>query len=254
MYVITRLDLNLAQQSVQAMHAAMEAYKRYCWISSNHPHLVFCSVKNTQKLHKCISKLTDSNIKHYQWHEPDLDNALTAIATEPIQGEQRKIFNHYQLFSPQGNQMLTRTTTHKTSFGMYTALDYETYKKLKVIKAVANVSLLRARRFNKVGIRKEHNRHSVPLPHSAFFKLTHGKYYCGYKYDEIAHTVKYLSYPTVGMQEVDGLVGKVLAAWEAAKLVSDESKVVPVDLNFGAVNFDELYETCKSWRNKHLCK
>jgi hypothetical protein len=36
-----------------------------------------------------------------------------------------------------------------TSFGMYVPLDYETYKKIKIIKSVINVSVFKVKRWNR---------------------------------------------------------------------------------------------------------
>ena len=59
-----------------------------------HPHLVFCKTNN---LEKELSRLRENNISHKPFYEPDLDNRLTAIATEPISGDSRKHFRKLQL-------------------------------------------------------------------------------------------------------------------------------------------------------------
>lgn len=40
-----------------------------------------------------------------EFHEPDLDNALTAIATRPVYGQERNIFKKFQLLK--GKKCLT---------------------------------------------------------------------------------------------------------------------------------------------------
>jgi len=77
------------------MHAVLEASRTGILDSNNpHPHIVFCKTNNLQKE---IDKLNINNIQYNTFIEPDLDNSLTAIATEPIMGDGRKLFNKLQL-------------------------------------------------------------------------------------------------------------------------------------------------------------
>ena len=43
------------------------------------------------------SRLEDQGIRFACFHEPDRNNELTAIATEPITGETRRYFRRYNL-------------------------------------------------------------------------------------------------------------------------------------------------------------
>lgn len=62
-----------------------------------HPHFVFCQTKNENKLKDIISLLNENNIKFSTWNEPDLQNELTAISTEPISGDKRQLLRKLSL-------------------------------------------------------------------------------------------------------------------------------------------------------------
>ena len=94
-YVIVRRDLSPPVQAVQGIHAAIEATKAFN--QPDHPYLVLCSVKNEQRLFCAMKKLQKNGIEFKPFFEPDLDNQLTAIATEPLQGDNRKILKEFQL-------------------------------------------------------------------------------------------------------------------------------------------------------------
>lgn len=44
-----------------------------------------------------MKKLNKNSIKFKPFFEPDLNNELTAIATEPLQGEKRKVLKDFQI-------------------------------------------------------------------------------------------------------------------------------------------------------------
>lgn len=79
---------------MQGTHAAIEAV-RHGLISSYapHPHLVFCGAKNLQKE---ADRLDLLGISYRLFFEPDLNNQLTAIATEPVSCD-RKALSHLSL-------------------------------------------------------------------------------------------------------------------------------------------------------------
>lgn len=54
-------------------------------------------MKNEAKLHKIRQYLVQNNIQHAHFYEPDIGNELTALATEPITGERRRLFRKFQL-------------------------------------------------------------------------------------------------------------------------------------------------------------
>ena len=96
-YVITRSDLSLPTQAVQSGHALYEASQQHYNKDDEHPHFVFTSVKNEGELYRWIGKLERLGVRFYAWSEPDMDNELTAIATEPVYGSGRRFFKNLKL-------------------------------------------------------------------------------------------------------------------------------------------------------------
>lgn len=62
-----------------------------------HPHLVVCGVKNEIALEREASRLEAFGIKFASFYEPDRGNELTALATAPIAGEDRRFFRRFNL-------------------------------------------------------------------------------------------------------------------------------------------------------------
>lgn len=96
MYVLVRKDLPLPQQVVQACHASIEAAKQFQF-PNDPPNLVLCGVKGERQLHDASNRLLEHGIRYYGYHEPDLNDQLTAVATEPLRGDVRKKLRRYQL-------------------------------------------------------------------------------------------------------------------------------------------------------------
>lgn len=97
-YVLVRGDLPPPQRSVQAIHAAVEA-TRLGLIPPEiqHPHLVLCKARNEHDLLKQADYLSRCGIKYALFIEPDIGNQHTALATQPISGEQRRLLKKFQL-------------------------------------------------------------------------------------------------------------------------------------------------------------
>lgn len=94
MYIFVRSDLTHAQQIVQASHAVDELNKK-------HPHppgnyMVLCPAKDERDLLRISMWLEDHGIVHEMFHEPDLPG-YTAIATQPLKGDQRKPMRKFQI-------------------------------------------------------------------------------------------------------------------------------------------------------------
>ena len=81
---------------VQSSHACIEAAKSFLNNDLEHPHLVVLGVKGEQQLYNSARKLDNAGIRYRIFVEPDRDNEATAIATEPIFGEQRRLFRNYR--------------------------------------------------------------------------------------------------------------------------------------------------------------
>jgi hypothetical protein len=96
-----REDLTTPQQAVQSCHAAIEAANAFKLDHlPDHPSVIICSAKNEQKLHSIRKYLIENGIQHAHFYESDLDDQLTALATEPVHGERRQLFRKFQLLKP----------------------------------------------------------------------------------------------------------------------------------------------------------
>lgn len=83
---------------VQTAHAALEVGR--CKLINEyeeHPSLIVCGVKNENELIAFKQKLIEKNVKFKEFYEPDLNNSLTAIATEATDSIQRKVFSQLPL-------------------------------------------------------------------------------------------------------------------------------------------------------------
>lgn len=96
MYIIIRNDLSQAQKAVQGTHAAIESARAFLSPEDEHPSIIMLIVKSEAKLKDTLAKL-EPHMRIKTFHEPDRNNELTAIATEPIHGESRKLLSRYQL-------------------------------------------------------------------------------------------------------------------------------------------------------------
>ena len=91
-----RRDLSPPQQAVQACHACIEVARTLLPSGDEHPHLVLCGVKSEHHLHRVLRHLERIEVAFRPFFDTDLDSQLTAIATEPVRGEQRSRFRRYQ--------------------------------------------------------------------------------------------------------------------------------------------------------------
>ena len=89
----------MPQQCVQSGHAIWEASKAFSHLTSDHPHFCICNVRDEKRLIHDMEKLKVAGVKLTPFYESDLNNQLTAFATEPITGEQRKLFRNFQLLT-----------------------------------------------------------------------------------------------------------------------------------------------------------
>lgn len=86
------------QQAVQSCHAVIEAAKAYPSIrDGEHPHCIIVGIENEAKLRATLQKLADAGIECQAFLEPDIDNQMTAIASRPVFGDERKHFRRFRL-------------------------------------------------------------------------------------------------------------------------------------------------------------
>lgn len=80
MYALSRRDIPIAQQAVQAAHAAMEHAYQNGRPADHHPSYVHVTVKDKQQLLHYLSILQQEDISSSEFHEPYEDWGLTAIS------------------------------------------------------------------------------------------------------------------------------------------------------------------------------
>ena len=97
LYVIVRRDLSLPHQAVQACHAVFEAALTFPPKPPQvTPNVVYCDVRDEQRLLKFARKLDKEGIRYTLFQEPDIGNQYTALATE-IVTDCRSVFKDLQL-------------------------------------------------------------------------------------------------------------------------------------------------------------
>lgn len=96
-YVLVRADLGLAQQAVQACHAALESGFLFPRPEA-HPHLVLLQVENEEALLEEKAKLEASEVAHAVFFEPDNATGYSALATAPLSREQGRAFRRLPLW------------------------------------------------------------------------------------------------------------------------------------------------------------
>ncbi len=94
---MTRLDLPSPHISVQIAHAAIAATFAYGQPGRPHPHLVVCAVADEAELTDTFEKLKGLGVPCCAWREDDMDDQLTAVATGPLQGAERKPMRQFKL-------------------------------------------------------------------------------------------------------------------------------------------------------------
>jgi hypothetical protein len=96
-YLISRLDLPRNHLTVQAAHAAIAATLTYGQPGRTHPHLVVCAVKDEVELEAAFEKLKESGVPVVAYREDDMGDALTAVCTAPLMGEERRPLKRFRL-------------------------------------------------------------------------------------------------------------------------------------------------------------
>lgn len=94
---VTRRDLSNGQQAVQSSHAAINFIFEHSaragpWFKDSN-YLVMLSVENETNLLKLIEKCEAKKLAYTVFQEPDLNNAITAIAIEPSEITQKLVSN-----------------------------------------------------------------------------------------------------------------------------------------------------------------
>lgn len=99
-YLLVRVDLPLPTQLVQSCHAGIEAGKHFCRDPALTDSLVVLQVRDENALLACRQYVEDQGIKSVLFREPDLGDTATALCTEPVGEEKRKVFKKFRLWRP----------------------------------------------------------------------------------------------------------------------------------------------------------
>ena len=83
LYVIVRKDISISQQAVQAGHALAKYMLAglFCRRWKNET-LIYLGVKGLNQLNNLKNKLDFLEVPYVEFREPDLNNEVTAIATD----------------------------------------------------------------------------------------------------------------------------------------------------------------------------
>jgi hypothetical protein len=97
-YVFIRKDLeNGSHKAVQAGHSVLEYGKHSK--DSEHPSFVYLGVHDEEDLQNVMELLLNKNIQFKIFREPmePYNNSITAVCTEPLIGEDRRVLSEFQL-------------------------------------------------------------------------------------------------------------------------------------------------------------
>ena len=97
-YILVRKDLSLPQQMVQTAHAAYESGLSSLCRGDDIVSLVMCECPDEKELERQAFYLKTLNLPFIEFREPDIGNQLTAIATLPLEQEQRSLLRHWKLW------------------------------------------------------------------------------------------------------------------------------------------------------------
>jgi hypothetical protein len=93
-----RQDISLAQQIVQSNHATFEVARRTASNLTDIPSCIVIGVPDKNALLRVCEKLNKHNIQHHTFYEPDFNMGLSAVATVPLEQEQRRFLSNYRLW------------------------------------------------------------------------------------------------------------------------------------------------------------
>lgn len=99
LYTISRKDIPIAQQAIQAGHAAIEYAYEHGRPPDGHPSYIHLSVKKKEDLESLIEYLKENDIKFSFFEEPYMNWGLTAIAC-CLPESKKHILKHLPLWKP----------------------------------------------------------------------------------------------------------------------------------------------------------
>jgi hypothetical protein len=112
-----RTDLPIAQHAVQSLHAALSLASIIP--IEGIPNVVYIGVPDVPALLRVKAKLEKHQIPKYCYEEPDYDYGFTAIATAPLDDEQRRPLRNYQVWK-EGGSKTREEPTHRPAGSLLT--------------------------------------------------------------------------------------------------------------------------------------
>jgi hypothetical protein len=96
-YVFVRQDIPLAQQLVQASHAAFHMGLELP-NEAGIPFMCVIGMPNLSAMNRVLAKLDSYSIRHHAFTDVDVEEGFTAIATIPLNAEQKIPLANYRLW------------------------------------------------------------------------------------------------------------------------------------------------------------
>lgn len=97
-YVFIRTDIALAQQLVQASHAALEAGLKDKHTYQQTSSIIMFQIPDEETLKKELEYIESLGIECASFYEPYEDMGITAFATLPVTEDKRHFFKKYTLW------------------------------------------------------------------------------------------------------------------------------------------------------------
>ena len=104
-YILVRTDLSPAQQTVQAIHAGMQAIGVHGGLKED-TRVSVLAVRTEEELDRWAFVCGQSGVPFEVFMEPDHDIGLSALATAPISAELGRCFKKLPCWQPPMNQEL----------------------------------------------------------------------------------------------------------------------------------------------------
>ncbi|MCL4265029.1 MAG: hypothetical protein KJ069_17565 [Anaerolineae bacterium] len=94
-----RTDIPLADQLVQVGHVCIEAGNRF--VQPQTPcHLALIGIPSKDALLDAVAQVEVAGVQCAIFYEPDAGLGYTAVCTEPITGDKRRLFKRFSLWTP----------------------------------------------------------------------------------------------------------------------------------------------------------
>jgi hypothetical protein len=74
----------------------LEASRQFLPVDAEHPHLVLCGVASEERLLSAADHLFRCDIRYALFREPDRAGEATALATEPLHDERRRLLERFR--------------------------------------------------------------------------------------------------------------------------------------------------------------